>query len=128
MKKICLFAAIAGATLVSASPPAGNRAMAGASGGYPPCSRTVTDRCIQLYERGVRTRANLARNEALGPGRTALALGGPHEPVPSQHRTTRGAYPRCSATVRDSCIQGEARRAGRGYRYASRVHRAGERG
>ena len=21
---------------------------------YPPCSRTVTDRCIQLYERGVR--------------------------------------------------------------------------
>jgi hypothetical protein len=20
---------------------------------YPPCSRTVTDRCIQLYERGV---------------------------------------------------------------------------
>ncbi len=23
---------------------------------YPPCSRTVTDRCIQLYERGVRGR------------------------------------------------------------------------
>ena len=23
---------------------------------YPPCSRTVTDRCIQLYERGVRRR------------------------------------------------------------------------
>ena len=23
---------------------------------YPPCSRTVTDRCIQTYERGVRRR------------------------------------------------------------------------
>ncbi len=125
MKRICLFAALAGATLVSASPPAGHRDAAGAAGGYPACSRTVTDRCIQLYERGVRTRANLARNQALGPGRTALALGGPDEPVPSHYRTD---YPRCSATVRDRCIQGEGRRAGRGYRYASRVHRAGERG
>ena len=26
--------------------------------GYPPCSRTVTDRCIQLYERGVTGRGN----------------------------------------------------------------------
>lgn len=25
-----------------------------AAGNYPPCSRTVTDRCIQTYERGVR--------------------------------------------------------------------------
>ena len=25
-----------------------------ATGDYPPCSRTVTDHCIQLYERGVR--------------------------------------------------------------------------
>jgi hypothetical protein len=23
---------------------------------YPPCSRTVTDSCIQLYERGVKRR------------------------------------------------------------------------
>ena len=25
-----------------------------AAGNYPPCSRTVTDRCTQTYERGVR--------------------------------------------------------------------------
>jgi hypothetical protein len=25
----------------------------GSQGGYPPCSATITDRCIQLYERGV---------------------------------------------------------------------------
>jgi hypothetical protein len=24
------------------------------AGNYPPCSRTVTDSCIQTYERGVR--------------------------------------------------------------------------
>jgi hypothetical protein len=29
-----------------------------ASGGYPPCSATVTDRCIQLYERGVTGQGN----------------------------------------------------------------------
>jgi hypothetical protein len=27
---------------------------AGASGALPPCSRTVKDRCVQTYERGVR--------------------------------------------------------------------------
>ena len=56
MKKLLLFAAVAGLGLVSASPPP-----KGPDNGpretrrhYPPCSRTVTDRCIQLYERGVR--------------------------------------------------------------------------
>ena len=54
MKKLLLFAAVAGLGLVSASPPAkgpdnGERE---ARRHYPPCSRTVTDRCIQLYERG----------------------------------------------------------------------------
>ena len=34
---------------------AGEMGNAGAApAAYPPCSRTVTDRCIQLYERGVR--------------------------------------------------------------------------
>ncbi len=56
MKKLLLFAAVAGLGLVSASPPPkgpdnGPREM---RRHYPPCSRTVTDRCIQLYERGVR--------------------------------------------------------------------------
>jgi hypothetical protein len=58
MKKLLLFAAVAGLGLVSASPPPkgpdnGPREM---RRHYPPCSRTVTDRCIQLYERGVRGR------------------------------------------------------------------------
>ena len=58
MKKLLLFAAVAGLGLVSASPPPkgpdnGPREM---RRHYPPCSRTVTDRCIQLYERGVRAR------------------------------------------------------------------------
>jgi hypothetical protein len=64
MKKLFLFAAVAGLGLVSAGPPDKDE-MAGppeSRGGYPPCSRTVTDNCIQLYERGVRARDNLARN------------------------------------------------------------------
>lgn len=63
MKKQMLLAAFAGLTLVSAHPPAndGPEPMEARSG-YPPCSRTVTDRCIQLYERGVRTATNLASN------------------------------------------------------------------
>ena len=61
MKKLILFAAVAGLGLTSASPDyhGGPRE---ARGGYPPCSRTVRDRCIQLYERGVRTPENLAAN------------------------------------------------------------------
>lgn len=50
MKKRMLFAAVAGLGLVSASPP-GSKDGAHpreADAGYPPCSRTVTDNCIQL--------------------------------------------------------------------------------
>lgn len=67
-------------------------------GGYPPCSATVTDRCIQLYEPGVATPANLALNERLGDGTQMAAnypeaeavayseydnsaVGGPYEPL-----------------------------------------------
>ncbi len=56
MKKLLLFAAVAGLGLVSASPP-GKGPDNGAREAlrhYPPCSRTVRDRCIQLHERGVR--------------------------------------------------------------------------
>jgi hypothetical protein len=64
MKKLILFAAVAGLGLVSASPPEPDHADGPreARGGYPPCSRTVRDRCIQLYERGVRAPENLADN------------------------------------------------------------------
>jgi hypothetical protein len=59
MRKLLLFAAVAGLGLVSASPP-GKGPETGAREAphhYPPCSRTVRDRCIQLYERGVRAPA-----------------------------------------------------------------------
>lgn len=75
MKKLFLFAAVAGLGLTSASPDYPSDAREARSG-YPPCSRTVRDRCIQLYERGVRAPANLAENskpedEAAAPARYA---------------------------------------------------------
>lgn len=77
MKKIMMIGVLAGLTLVAAAPPShwrtgSDREWTGS--GYPPCSRTVTDRCIQLYERGVATAANLALNERLGPDRPGVGL------------------------------------------------------
>jgi hypothetical protein len=117
MKKLALFTAVAGLTLVGAAPPSqwshGANGDEGAGRGYPPCSRTVTDRCIQLYERGVRTRANLALNERLGMNGRGSAMGGPYEPAgdagdetaAAWPRTSRTDYPACSRTVTDRCIQ-----------------------
>jgi hypothetical protein len=113
MKKLALFTAVAGLTLVSAAPPSHwSRSADGekwAGNGYPPCSRTVTDRCIQLYERGVRTPTNLALNERLGISNRGVAMGGPYEPAPdmtaSQPRAAQADYPVCSRTVTDRCIQ-----------------------
>jgi len=50
MKKLLLFAFVAGLGLVSASPPPKSHDPAPREAGaaYPPCSRTVTDRCNQL--------------------------------------------------------------------------------
>ena len=50
MKKLLLFAAVAGLGLVSASPPpkGPDNGPREARYHYPPCSRTVTDRCMQL--------------------------------------------------------------------------------
>ncbi len=117
MKKLAVFTGLAGLTLVSAAPP--SHWSRGADGdewagrGYPPCSRTITDRCIQLYERGVRTRANLALNERLGMNDQVAAMGGPYEPADdvgedsaaAWPRTSRSDYPACSRTVTDRCIQ-----------------------
>ena len=78
MKKIALFTAIAGLTLVGAAPPSQWSRSGGqdqwSGDGYPPCSATVRDRCIQLYERGVATAANLALNERLGIDREGVGL------------------------------------------------------
>ena len=132
MKKIILFAAVAGMGLAAAAPPGGSPWPRTAQGGYPPCSKTVKDRCIQLYERGVATKANLALNERLGRDGTRMAaapppapvirtvptpprrsVGGPYEPLPYDRSAitgwpagTRGeAYPPCTRLITDRCIQ-----------------------
>jgi hypothetical protein len=77
MKRIGIFSAVCVLTLVGAAPY-------DTGSGYPPCSATVTDSCIQLYEPGVATRTNLALNEELGPDRAGVglaAMGGPYQPV-----------------------------------------------
>jgi len=85
MKKLFLFAAVAGLGLVSAGPPDRDGPRE-SRGGYPPCSRTVTDQCIQLHERGVRAPENLARNRRAEPEHMAR-----HEEhcADSGHRCTR---------------------------------------
>jgi hypothetical protein len=91
-----------------------------AAGGYPACSRTITDRCIQLHERGVNSSANLALNTNMG----STGMGGPEEPMAthSAMHSTEGAmnstagiggpaeertgYPPCDpGPGDDSCIQ-----------------------
>jgi len=69
--------------------PSGYNGVGGAVGGpvedgdsesYPACTATVTDNCIQLYERGVR--ADLASHTGdLKQAGTTTAMGGPYEPV-----------------------------------------------
>src|SRR5687767_1603380 len=62
--------------LVGAAPP--GPAMPGDEGvDYPPCSRQVRDRCIQLHERGVATPENLAVNR--GEGEPDRYAGGPDD-------------------------------------------------
>lgn len=118
MKKLFLFTALAGLTLVSAAPPSHWRS-AGyereyTGRGYPPCTGTRTDRCIQLYERGVATRQNLALNERLGMDNRVVATGGPYEPVyglaPGDEQEAwsavpRDDYPPCTEEVTDRCDQ-----------------------
>ncbi|HEX8225879.1 MAG TPA: hypothetical protein VF605_18895 [Allosphingosinicella sp.] len=137
MKKLILFCAVAGLGLAAAAPPRlGGSPFAGplgAQGNYPACSKTVTDRCIQLYERGVSSAANLALNERLGrgsamaaatPSATPTARGGPYEPLrydPSATRnwTPRASaddYPPCSRLITDRCIQLHERGVRRGAR------------
>lgn len=104
MKKLVPFAAVAWLGLVSAGPPDDYKGPREARGGYPPCSARVTDRCIQLYERGVRSPENLAVNARLPhQRREGYAAGGRH----------------CSAG-KDECR--------RERRLARRVRMAGERG
>ena len=126
MKKSVLL--VIGIGLVGAAPPATQSfgwSAPEAKGGYPPCSKTVTDRCIQLYERGVATETNLALNRRLGGG-SQVAMGGPAEPLPYDSkamtswapRAATSDYPPCSRLITDRCIQ----------LYERGVRAAGERG
>jgi hypothetical protein len=131
MKRLCIFAAVAGLGLVSAAPPPGTGSTATTAWSeYPPCSRTVTDRCIQLYERGVRTRSNLARNKQPGGGREAMGIGGPYESASAGAAVGSSAYPPCSATVTDRCTQIGSRHRGPRIRTVGgeQIRMAGERG
>jgi hypothetical protein len=120
MKKLVFLATAAGLFLVSNAPPPGPGPGPGA---YPRCSATVTDNCIQR-ERGEPESRAL---DAMRADETSGARGGPYEPPPAAATTARRVYPPCSATVRDSCMQGRSHRA-RPVRYARRVRHAGERG
>ena len=75
MKKLAIFSSLAALTLVAAAPPSQwSKSAIKTIKGYPPCSATVRDRCIQLYERGMATAANLALNERLGRDRVGVGL------------------------------------------------------
>ena len=129
MKKLLLVAPVLLLGLVSAHPPGGHGPgpgpMAGEGTGYPPCSRTLTDRCIQLHERGVRDPDNLAVNA----GDLPPEAGPPPMAQPAQ--VSGGDYPPCTAARQDRCTQGVSGRRSAPVRYAmaerERV-RIGERG
>ena len=114
MKRL-LFAAVAGLALVSASPPEGDHRIE--ARGYPPCSATVTDECIQLHERGIRVPANLARNRGPTSDQTTVVIADGRRPA---HAGGARHYPPCTATRKDECRQQR--------RLARRVRMAGERG
>lgn len=145
MKMPSLFVAAAGLGLLGAAPPPmeGMDGPPGASGGYPPCSHSVRDRCIQLYERGVASPRNLAMNARLGPDRMPRRYA--HGPMGPRYGETgerrvvvaRDDYPPCGDGIGDRCIQappaagGSApapRRMAARIRYDRAMVRVGERG
>jgi hypothetical protein len=133
MKKMMMVAATA--TLMSSAAIAqswnnGSWTPTPVSQEYPACSGTDSeDRCIQLYERGVRTASNLALNRDMSQqmasavsGSTSLSMddpaytgqGGPYEPVDPASLaassmptpTSRSGYPACPRSdAADNCIQ-----------------------
>ena len=129
--KIVPLASVAALALAGAAPHhSGSAGRPRIVNGYPPCSKMVRDKCIQLYERGVATAANLALNERLPPGRVYAAMGGPFESLEDSDTlaadrsgaaeigegrpdrasaweapTSSEYYPPCSASRPDRCRQ-----------------------
>jgi len=133
MKIHLLLTAIAGLALVGASPPSDPIPWEDEESlrDYPACSATVTDRCIQSYERGVKAEKKVVHHTA-----PAHAFGGPKDHGADKYAASD--YPPCSATVTDRCIQtpgrGSATRMARAAkrsdhkRHMQMAMRAGERG
>lgn len=113
MKKLILFATVAGLGLTSASPdyPSGPTET---WGDYPPCSRTVRDSCTQRYERGVRAPAHRADDQKL-EDEASEVMAMPDDPAASaqQARYDGDCSARCPRQRRV---------------LAQRIRRAGERG
>lgn len=91
MKKLLLFAAVAGLGLVSAAPPSKDGPDNGpreARRHYPPCSQTVTDRCLQV---GGHWRHHWGHHHHHRHDRHYAAHGGGHmrAPAAAQHRMAR---------------------------------------
>jgi len=57
--------------------PATGETVEGAEGNYPPCTATVTDNCIQLYERGVRASLASWDRATGGLDQRYVGMGGP---------------------------------------------------
>jgi hypothetical protein len=113
MMKPLLFAPFALLGLASASPPPPPAyGGPGMGAGYPPCSASVTDRCVQTYERHRRGAAEA-----------------PPPPAPVAVAAADG-YPPCTATRTDRCTQTYERRAAptRYARWERERVRIGERG
>jgi hypothetical protein len=100
MRTQLLLAAFGGLMLVSAAPPGDPIPWEDEDSlrDYPPCSRTVTDRCIQGPGREAASERAMARQDR------EPAVGGPAE-EPSEAYASAGDYPPCSATVTDRCMQ-----------------------
>jgi hypothetical protein len=118
MMKPLLLAPIAFLGLASASPPPMMTGGPAQADSYPPCSATVTDRCVQTYER----HRHRMIHQAYGPPPPVV----PAPPV----EVSDSGYPPCTAERTDRCQQGSHRQAA-AVRYArwerDRI-RIGERG
>jgi hypothetical protein len=125
MKRLVFLATAAGLFLVSNAPPPGPPS---ARDGYPPCSARMTDNCVQRVRGEPESRALDAMPPEEVSGAPDGSYDGPPAPPPPPRAMAAGrTYPRCSASITDSCVQGQG-----GYRHpirhARRVRHAGERG
>jgi hypothetical protein len=120
MKPLYLLAPLALLGLASAAPPPPPAPDDGVAE-YPPCSTTVTDRCVQTYERGGR------RHAMRGMSEMESVVAPPAPPV----AVAAGDYPPCTASRQDRCTQGAGSRRAAPTRYAMAERqriRIGERG